>query len=101
MSKQELKQSIREAIEQSSFRGDIRHVALFGSQSKGDQTNESDVDLLIEFSPNARIGFFKFFGIRNDIEQHIHKKIDLVTKESLSKYFRDEVILHSETIYEK
>lgn len=74
MSKQELKQSIREAIEQSSFRGDIQHIALFGSQSRGEQTNESDVDLLIEFSPNARIGFFKFFGIRDTIEKRIHKK---------------------------
>lgn len=101
MSKQELKQSIREAIEQSSLRHEIQYVSLFGSQSKGNQTNESDVDILIEFVPSAKIGFFKFFDIQDAIEQHIHKKVDLLTPESLSKHFRDEVISQSETIYEK
>jgi len=101
MSKQEIKQKIKEAVEKDPLRDNIQKVSLFGSYVHGDFKDNSDVDVLIEFTPTARIGFFKYFDIRENIEKHVQKKIDLLTPEALSKYFKDEVLKEAEIIYEK
>ena len=101
MNKQEIKQKIKEAVEKDPLRENIQKVSLFGSHIHGDFKNDSDVDILIEFTPTAEIGFFKYFDIRENMEKHLQKKVDLLTPEALSKYFKDEVIKESEIIYEK
>ena len=62
MSKQEIMQKIKEAIEKDPLKKDIQKVSLFGSQIHGDAKEDSDVDVLIEFTPTAKIGFFKFLN---------------------------------------
>ena len=101
MSKQEIKQKIKEAVEKDPLRENIQKVSLFGSHIHGDFKNDSDVDILIEFTPTAEIGFFKYFDIRENMEKHLQKKVDLLTPEALSKYFKDEVLKEAEIIYEK
>jgi len=101
MGKQELKQKIKEAVENDPMRDNIQKVSLFGSYVHGDFNDDSDVDVLIEFTPTAKIGFFKYFDIRENIEKHLQKKVDLLTPEALSKFFREEVLKEAETIYEK
>ena len=101
MGKQEIKQKIREAVEKDPLKDNIQKVSLFGSYVRGDFKDDSDVDVLIEFTPTAKISLFKYFDIKENIEEHTRKKIDLLTFESLSKFFRDEVIKEAETIYEK
>lgn len=101
MSKQELKQKIREAIEQSGFRDDIQRVSLFGSYAYGVPSADSDVDLLIEFAPASNVGFFKFFYIHEDLENRVQKKLDLVTPGAISKFIREDIIREAEPIYEK
>lgn len=101
MSKEHIKQAIREAMENDPNKKDIFKVSLFGSHAYGMPKPDSDVDVLIEFRPNSGIGFFKFFDTRDNFEKHVGKKIDLLTPRSLSKYFRDEVIAKSEIIYEQ
>ena len=99
MNKQELKARIREAIERDPLRNTIQKVSLFGSYAKETARAESDVDILIEFFPGSKISFFTFFDIRENIENHIQKKVDLLTPEALSKHFRKEVLEKSEMIY--
>ena len=101
MGKQEIKQKIKEAVEKDPLKENIQKVSLFGSYVHGDFKDDSDVDVLIEFTPTAKIGFFKYFDIRENMEKHIQKKVDLLTPEALSKYFREEVLKEAETIYEK
>ena len=101
MEKQELKQKIREAIEQSDFRDDIQKVSLFGSYAYGTPRPDSDVDLLIEFVPTARFGLFRYASIVNYFEDRLQKSIDIATPTSLSKYIREQVIRDAEFIYDK
>jgi len=101
MSKEQIKKAIREAIEVDPNKKDILKVALFGSQLYGTPREDSDVDVLIQFRPNSGIGFFRFFDTQENIEKHVGKKIDLLTPQSLSKYFREEVLAKAETIYER
>ena len=101
MSKQEIKQKIKEAVEKDPLRDNIQKVSLFGSHIHEDFKSDSDVDILIEFTPTAKIGFFKYFDIRENMEKHLQKKVDLLTPDGLSKFFRNEVIKEAEIIYEK
>ena len=101
MSKEQIKQAIREAIEVDPNKQDILSVSLFGSYAYGNPKPDSDVDILIEFKPEATVGFFKLARIQRHLRESIGKKVDLLTPQAISKYFRDEVLNKSELIYEK
>jgi predicted nucleotidyltransferase len=99
MDKKTLKKSIKEAVEESEFRDDIRRVSLFGSYAYGTPREDSDVDLLIEFTPTSGVGFFKLFAIQDDLEKRTRRKLDLVTPKALSPFIREEVIREAEHVY--
>ena len=101
MSKEQIKQAILQAIEVDPNKEDILKVSLFGSQMYETARKDSDVDVLIEFKPDAPISFFRLFDTQYNFENFTGKKIDLLTPESLSKYFREEVVNSAEIIYER
>lgn len=101
MSKENLKQKIKEAVERDPLRSDIEKVSLFGSHIHGDFKNDSDVDVLIEFTPEANIGFFELARIKRNMEKHVRREVDLLTPEAISKYFREKVLKEAEMIYER
>jgi predicted nucleotidyltransferase len=101
MTKQEIKTKLLEAVQNVPHRDDIKAVALFGSYIGGGACEESDVDVLIDFEPAAVIGFFEFVEIQQYLADALGKTVDLLTPESLSKYFRDEVLRQAELVYEK
>lgn len=70
----------------------ITKLSLFGSALRGDLTNESDIDLLVEFHPRHIPGLIKFTGMENELSKLIKQKVDLKTPQDLSIYFRDEVL---------
>ena len=71
---------------------------MFGSYIKGKAKEDSDIDLLIEFRPSAKIGSFRLIEIKDKLESTLSRQVDLVTPKSISKYFRDEVMNQSKTI---
>jgi hypothetical protein len=89
-------QSIREFCEKNR----ILKLSLFGSVLRGDFARESDVDVLVEFAPDARVGLIRFAGIENALTDLLGRRVDLNTVESLSRYFHDEVLAEAETIYD-
>jgi predicted nucleotidyltransferase len=89
----------REEIADFCRRNGIRRLALFGSVLRGDFGPESDVDVLVEFEPGARLGF-GFFALQDELSGLLGRKVDLNTREDLSRYFRDEVARTAEPIYE-
>jgi len=101
MSKQEIKQKIKEAVEKDPLNKNIQSVSLFGSCVRGDFKDDSDVDVLIEFTPAAKIGFFKLAQIKRHMEGFVKREVDLLTPEAISKYFREEVLKEAEKVYEK
>jgi predicted nucleotidyltransferase len=78
----------------------IRRLALFGSQLKGTATPDSDVDLLVEFFPDARPTLLDMARIEIDLSQALGgRKVDLRTPQDLSRYFRDEVVRTAQVQY--
>jgi predicted nucleotidyltransferase len=89
----------REEIAEFCRRNRIRRLALFGSVLRDDFGPESDVDVLVEFEPGHRLGF-AFFALQEELSQLLGRKVDLNTREDLSRYFRDDVARAAQPIYE-
>jgi len=101
MDKELLKTKLLQAVKNNPHYADIRCVSLFGSHIHGEAEEDSDVDVLIEFMPEATVGFFKLAQIQRSIADFVGRKVDLLTPDALSKYFRDEVLAQAEYVYEK
>jgi len=88
----------RERIAEFCRRHHIRRLAFFGSVLRDDFTQESDVDILVEFEPGKAPGL-AFFGIQDELSKLLGRRVDLNTPNELSKYFKDEVLAEAEPIY--
>ena len=79
----------------------IRRLSLFGSTLKGTDRTDSDVDLLVEFQPDARPSLFDMVDIEMELSALLGgRRVDLRTAQDLSRYFRDEVVRTAEVQYE-
>jgi len=61
----------------------IKFVGLFGSFSRGDETKESDIDILYEIEKDRKLSMFKYLKVASQLENFFHKKIDLVRIDTL------------------
>ena len=80
-------------------RNKIIKLSLFGSSLRDDFSPESDVDILVEFDPAARVGLMKLSGMETELSEIIGRKVDLNTPGFISKYYRDKVLAESEVQY--
>jgi predicted nucleotidyltransferase len=80
-------------------RNHIRRLALFGSVLRGGFGPDSDVDVLVEFAPEARIGLIGLAGLEIEPSAMLGREVDLNTAEDLSRYYRDEVVRSAEVVY--
>ena len=70
----------------------IRRLALFGSVLRDDFGPESDLDVLVEFLPETRVGLFGIAAMQRELSEIIGRQVDLRTPGDLSRYFRDRVL---------
>jgi predicted nucleotidyltransferase len=91
----------RAALASLCRRRHIRRLSLFGSVLKGNARPDSDVDLLVEFSPGAKPSLLDLAAIEQELSTLLAgRRVDLRTAEDLSRYFRDEVLREAEVQYE-
>ena len=80
----------------------IRRLALFGSVLTSRFSDSSDVDVLIEFRPEERVGFFRLADIESELSRLLGgRKVDVRTPLDLSRYFRAEVVSAAVPQYER
>ncbi len=78
----------------------IRRLALFGSVLRDDFRADSDVDVLIEFEPESRVGLLGLARMERELSGLLGgRKVDIRTVQDLSRYFRDDVIAGAEVQY--
>ena len=88
--KEEVEQIIEEAKPRLSAYG-VRSLGLFGSFERGEQSADSDIDILIEFAPEAHT-FDNFMEISFLLEDLLGRKVDLVTPEALSPHIGPHIL---------
>jgi predicted nucleotidyltransferase len=78
----------------------IRRLALFGSTLGGADRPDSDVDLLVEFEPDARPSLLSMARAERELSALLGgRAVDLRTARDLSRYFRDDVVRTAEVLY--
>jgi predicted nucleotidyltransferase len=78
----------------------IRRLAFFGSVLRDDFTPESDVDVLVEFEPVARVGLITLAGMEIELSQILGRKVEMHTVKGLNPFFRDAVMKQAQVQYE-
>ena len=77
---------------------DVVKVGVFGSMARGEATEQSDIDLIVEFS--KRKGLLALVALERRISAALGRKVDLLTEAALSPYLRDRVLREVKVIYE-
>jgi predicted nucleotidyltransferase len=79
----------------------IRRLSLFGSVLTGTDRPDSDVDLLVEFEPDAKPSLLTMAQIELELSPLLGgRRVDLRTAQDLSRYFRDDVVQTAKVQYE-
>nr|MBI3613704.1 nucleotidyltransferase family protein [Nitrospirota bacterium] len=79
-------------------RNKIKELALFGSVLRDDVRPDSDVDVLVDFEPNAGHSLFDFVRMQEELGRLFGRKIDLVEKSGLHNPFRRYEILRTRQV---
>jgi hypothetical protein len=84
---------IREALEADlpalRERFALKRLAVFGSVARGSESEDSDVDVLVEFE--QRVGFDEFMDLRFHLEDLLGVRVDLVTAKAIRPGMRDSI----------
>lgn len=91
----ELEQTLRDALPLLASRFHVKRLGLFGSYVRGEQTDASDVDILVEFS--APIGW-EIVAVKEHLEQVLGMRVDLVTLPALKPQYRERVLSEVRTL---
>lgn len=70
----------------------VRAIYVFGSVVHGQERPDSDIDLLVEFDPQAQIGLFAFARLQRRLSQILEHPVDLVTPDALHAALKDRIL---------
>jgi predicted nucleotidyltransferase len=65
---------------------------LFGSVARDSAGPESDIDILVEFNPDAKVGLFELSRLKKFISEILHCDADVVTPDALHPMLKDEIL---------
>ncbi len=90
----DIERALKDALPLLASKFHVKRIGLFGSYVRGEQTDSSDVDILVEFS--APIGW-EIVDVKDRLEQLLGLRVDLVTVPALKAQYRDRVL--GEVVY--
>ena len=74
----------------------VERIGVFGSTVRGEQSSQSDIDILVEFS--RAIGMVRFIQLENNLQALLGTKVDLVSKKALKKYIGQQILSEVEYV---
>jgi len=90
---------IRDAVYMVALKYGVDRVVLFGSYARGEESQNSDIDLLID--KGAIKGLFQFSAFKRELQEKLKKPVDVLTKASLSERFLNTINQEEVILYEK
>jgi uncharacterized protein len=67
----------------------ITRLSLFGSMARGEAGPKSDIDLLIETDPEARVGFFDLFDLQEELETRLGRSVQFAFGSAMRPWLRE------------
>jgi predicted nucleotidyltransferase len=95
MSIAEIQEKIRPVLEEY----EVGYAGVFGSVARGDDSPESDVDIVVSMS--RPVGVYRFMELKERLEQVLGRKVDLVSRRAVNKYIRPYMERDVATVYGK
>jgi hypothetical protein len=89
MSRDETLRILREHREEIEAMG-VKSIAIFGSTARDEAREDSDVDVLVEFS--REVGLFDFLDVKEKLERIVGRRVDLVTDDALRSQMRPTIL---------
>lgn len=86
MSVKDIKKKIMPILNRHS----VKRAGIFGSFARGEEKKTSDVDILVEIKKD--ISLLDFIGIQQEIEDVLHKKVDLVEYDTIKPLIREQIL---------
>lgn len=74
-------------------------IGVFGSYSRGEMNEESDIDILYSFQ--KKITLFDLVGLKLELEDALKRKVDLVSEQGINKYIKPYILKDLKIIYQK
>ena len=74
---------------------------VFGSYSRGEQRPDSDIDIMVNFMPSSKVSLMRHASMMVDLEDLLHRRVDLVTENGLAEFARPSVNHDRILIYER
>ncbi len=68
----------------------VKKIGVFGSFARGEENEDSDVDLLVEFL--EPVSLFAFVELKETLEKILHRKVDLVTEKAVKPRIRERIL---------
>ena len=94
-------QAMTEAIAEYFETQPVLKAWLFGSFARGEETPQSDVDILVEFDHGQPIGLLRYAGMWREIEELVGRKVDLVEEGTLMPFAAESANRDKQLIYER
>ncbi len=94
------KDQIRKAITEYFAGKPVKKVWLFGSYARGEADDDSDVDMLVDFEKNSKVGL-RYLAWHEEIEELMHKKVQVVSQGSVSESLRPFIDADKTLMYER
>jgi predicted nucleotidyltransferase len=88
-----------EKIAELCSRNHVKRLAIFGSVLRKDFKPESDIDLLVEFLPETKVGFITFNRLQRELSTLLKRSVDLVPQDSLKPQIRQAVLQEAQVVY--
>jgi uncharacterized protein len=90
-------QTLKDTLPELRDRYGVISLGVFGSYVRGEQTPDSDLDLLVEFDPAVRFGLLTYCELENTLSDRLAVKVDLVMKTALKPRIGERIL--QEVVY--
>lgn len=70
----------------------VQSLSIFGSVARGEAGPDSDIDILVEFEPGARVGLFAFARLQRCLQEILGREVDLATPQALHKALKKDIL---------
>ena len=76
----------------------VEYAGLFGSYARGNEKEESDIDILVRRGSKS-LSLFDFIDMKDEISDALNKKVDLISEKAVIPYFKDHILKDLRAIY--
>lgn len=77
----------------------VRELSVFGSAVRGDFGANSDVDVLIDMAPEARVGLIALQRMRDELARIFGRPVDLLTNNGINRHIREDILREAQVIH--